>query len=70
MGKADLKYERRGLQSIENLFGSLNTEISDLQRNGLNHFESSIHTLTRELAGEITSKTTQQLLDKIPKRTL
>ncbi|MHA1515678.1 MAG: M28 family peptidase [Candidatus Heimdallarchaeaceae archaeon] len=63
-----LKYERRGLQSIEDLFGSLNTEISDLQRNGLNHFESSILTLTRELAGVIISKTTQQLLDKIPKR--
>jgi len=56
------------LQTIEDLFLSLNTEISELQRNGLNHFESSIHTLTRELADEIISKTTQQLLDKIPKR--
>ena len=63
-----LKYERRILQSIEDLFGSLNTEISDLQRNGLNYFESSVHTLTRELASGIISKTTQQLLDKIPKR--
>ncbi len=63
-----LKYERRGLQSIENLFGGLDTKISDLQRNGLNHFETSIHTLTRELADEIISKTTQQLLGKIPKR--
>jgi len=61
-------FERKGIQSIDNLFTNLNTEVDELLKNELKVLENSFNALVKDLTEEIKDENTKQLIDKIPKR--